>query len=54
MMKKMGFAKKVADEIIFMVKGRVVKAGNPDDLLAHPTSPELREFLRSLHDAGRL
>ena len=51
---EMGFAKKVADEIIFMVKGKIVESGDPDNLLAHPTSPELKEFLLSLHDAGRL
>jgi polar amino acid transport system ATP-binding protein len=51
---EMGFAKKVADEIIFMVAGKIVESGDPDNLLAHPTSPELKEFLRSLHDAGRL
>ena len=51
---EMGFAKKVADEIIFMVEGKIVESGDPDNLLAHPTSPELKEFLRSLQDAGRL
>jgi polar amino acid transport system ATP-binding protein len=51
---EMGFAKKVADEIIFMVDGKIVESGEPDNLLAHPTTPELKEFLHSLHEAGRL
>ncbi len=51
---EMGFAKKVADEIIFLVKGEVTESGHPEELLSTPKSPELQSFLRSLQEAGRL
>ncbi|UIP60015.1 amino acid ABC transporter ATP-binding protein [Agromyces marinus] len=42
---EMGFARKVADQVVFMDEGRVVEHGHPDDLFDHPQSPRLRRFL---------
>lgn len=47
---EMGFARKVSDRLIFMHQGRVHEAGDPDELFASPQTPELRQFLSSLHD----
>ena len=47
---EMNFARKVADRIIFMHEGRVHEAGPPEALFGNPGTPELRQFMASLHD----
>ena len=47
---EMNFARKVADRVIFMHQGRVHEMGAPAELFANPRTPELRQFLSSLHD----
>jgi polar amino acid transport system ATP-binding protein len=47
---EMGFARKVADRVIFMHEGRVHEIGPPTELFAAPRTPELRQFLSSLND----
>lgn len=42
---EMGFAREVADRIIFMEKGSIVEEGSPDDLFYHPKHERTREFL---------
>ncbi len=42
---EMGFARKVADQVVFMDEGRVVEAGKPEDLFDRPQSPRLQRFL---------
>jgi len=42
---EMGFARKVADQVVFMDEGRVVEAGTPEQIFDHPESPRLRSFL---------
>ncbi|KQX08213.1 MULTISPECIES: amino acid ABC transporter ATP-binding protein [unclassified Leifsonia] len=42
---EMGFARKVADQVVFMDEGRVVEAGKPGDLFDRPQSPRLQRFL---------
>ena len=42
---EMGFARKVADQVVFMDEGRVVEAGAPGDLFERPQSPRLQRFL---------
>ncbi|QUW20146.1 amino acid ABC transporter ATP-binding protein [Agrococcus sp. Marseille-Q4369] len=42
---EMGFARKVADQVVFMDEGRVVEAGAPSDLFEQPKSPRLQRFL---------
>ncbi|MDQ0576754.1 amino acid ABC transporter ATP-binding protein [Agromyces albus] len=42
---EMGFARKVADQVVFMDEGRVVEAGTPEDLFDRPKSPRLQRFL---------
>ncbi|HEY1228859.1 MAG TPA: amino acid ABC transporter ATP-binding protein [Ramlibacter sp.] len=47
---EMNFARKVADRVIFMHQGRVYEMGPPEQLFGSPQTPELRQFLSSLHD----
>jgi polar amino acid transport system ATP-binding protein len=46
---EMNFARKVADRVIFMHQGRVHEMGSPQDLFGNPQTPELKQFLSSLH-----
>ena len=47
---EMSFARKVSNRVIFMHQGRVHEMGPPAQLFAEPRTPELRQFLSSLHD----
>jgi ABC-type polar amino acid transport system ATPase subunit len=45
---EIGFARQVADRLVFMAGGRIVEQGRPEDLVARPQSERLVEFLRHL------
>jgi polar amino acid transport system ATP-binding protein len=47
---EMAFARKVSDRVIFMHQGRVHETGTPAQLFGSPQTPELQQFLSSLHD----
>jgi polar amino acid transport system ATP-binding protein len=51
---EMGFAKKVADEVLFLKGGQILEAGSPTAVLEDPKSPALKNFLFALEQAGRL
>lgn len=51
---EMGFAKQVANEVCYLHAGKILEWGSPDQLLENPTQPQTREFIRRVHDAGRL
>ena len=51
---EMGFAKKIADSVIFLHRGRVHETGTPAQIFEAPQTQELRDFLGALHQAGRL
>jgi polar amino acid transport system ATP-binding protein len=51
---EMGFAKKIADSVIFLHRGRVHETGTPAQIFEAPQSQELKDFLGALHQAGRL
>ena len=42
---EMGFAREVANRIIFMEKGSIVEEGTPDNMFFHPKFDRTREFL---------
>ncbi|MCU1544671.1 MAG: amino acid transporter ATP-binding protein family [Microbacteriaceae bacterium] len=42
---EMSFARRVADQVVFMDEGKVVEAGSPADLFENPQSPRLQRFL---------
>ncbi len=45
---EMGFARTVADRVIFMDKGQIVEAGSPDNLFGAPNHPRLKQFLNQV------
>ena len=45
---EMGFAREVADRVIFMDGGKIVEEGSPQDLFDHPTHHRTREFISSI------
>ena len=42
---EMGFARDVADRVVFMDGGVIVEEGTPDEVFDHPTSERTRDFL---------
>ena len=42
---EMGFARRVADRIVFMDQGQIIESADPGDFFARPRSPRLRAFL---------
>ena len=42
---EMGFAKEIANRVIFMNEGVIEEEGTPDEIFNHPKSPRLQEFL---------
>ncbi len=45
---EMGFARRVADRVVFMADGQIVEEGAPDDFFDHPRSQRARDFLDSI------
>ncbi|KRM69542.1 amino acid ABC transporter ATP-binding protein [Apilactobacillus ozensis] len=48
---EMGFAKEVADRVLFVDKGKVLEEGTPDEIFNHPKDLRLQEFLSKVLDA---
>jgi polar amino acid transport system ATP-binding protein len=42
---EIGFAREVADRVLFLDSGKLVESGSPEQLLVDPSHPRLREFL---------
>jgi glutamate transport system ATP-binding protein len=42
---EMGFARKVADRVLFMADGAIVEEGTPDDFFSHPQTDRAKDFL---------
>lgn len=51
---EMGFATQVADQVCFLESGLILERGTPDQVLKSPTEIKTREFLKRVHEAGRL
>ena len=45
---EMGFAREVADRVIFMADGVIVEEGTPKDIFEYPQDPRLRQFLKAV------
>jgi ABC-type polar amino acid transport system ATPase subunit len=45
---EMGFAKEVADTVIFMDGGVIVEQGPPTDVLGNPQEPRTQKFLEKV------
>ncbi len=42
---EMGFAREVADRILFIDEGKIKEQGTPEEVFDHPKDPRLQEFL---------
>ena len=51
---EMGFATQVADEVCFLESGNIIERGTADQVLHNPQNPKTQEFLKRVHEAGRL
>ncbi|MFM9269305.1 amino acid ABC transporter ATP-binding protein [Halomonas elongata] len=49
---EMGFARKVADRVVFMDQGEIVEESAPRDFFSAPSSPRTRQFLDQILDHG--
>ena len=49
---EMGFAREVADQVIFMDEGLIVEQGTPDTMFSQPEEQRTRTFLKQLLDQG--
>ncbi len=45
---EMGFAREVADRIIFMSDGRITEEGTPSDIFDHPKNERTQNFLKAV------
>lgn len=45
---EMGFAKEVADRVIFIDEGKIVEEGTPEQIFNHPIHERTREFLSQI------
>ena len=46
---EMGFAREVADRVVFMDGGVVVEEGDPQEVFDHPQNPRTKQFLRAVN-----
>jgi general L-amino acid transport system ATP-binding protein len=44
----MGFAKAVANRVIFMDQGQIVEENSPEEFFHHPKSDRTRDFLSKI------
>jgi polar amino acid transport system ATP-binding protein len=51
---EMGFATQVADEVCFLESGNILERGSAEQVLQFPQNQKTKDFLRRLHEAGRL
>jgi polar amino acid transport system ATP-binding protein len=51
---EMGFATQVADEVCFLESGNILERGSAEQVLKNPANPKTQEFLKRVHQAGRL
>lgn len=45
---EMGFAREVADRVVFMESGVICEEGTPEEIFQHPKSDRLKQFLKSV------
>jgi polar amino acid transport system ATP-binding protein len=51
---EMGFATQVADQVCFLESGLILERGTPEQVLKAPNHQKTKEFLKRVHEAGRL
>ena len=45
---EMGFAREVADRVIFMADGKILEIGTPDEIFTAPKTDKAKQFLASV------
>ncbi|SMB86710.1 amino acid ABC transporter ATP-binding protein, PAAT family [Desulfonispora thiosulfatigenes DSM 11270] len=45
---EMGFAREMADRVVFMDDGKILAEGSPKEVFSNPDQPRLREFLNKI------
>ena len=45
---EMGFAKQIADHVVFMDGGVIVEEGTPSDVFDNPQNERTKEFLKAV------
>ena len=45
---EMGFARAVADRVLFIDEGQILEQGKPDDLFSHPKEERTQIFLSKI------
>ncbi len=45
---EMGFAREVADRVLFMDSGVIAEQGTPEEIFDHPTNPRTQQFLNAV------
>ena len=45
---EMGFAREVADRVVFMADGDIVEQGPPEEIFSNPQNPRTKQFLQSI------
>jgi len=45
---EMGFAREVADRVLFMDEGVIVEEGTPDEIFSNPQNPRTKDFLNKV------
>jgi len=51
---EMGFARDIADRVVFLDEGRILEQGAPDRIFTAPQQPRTQQFLQRIIAAGRL
>ena len=51
---EMGFATQVADEVCFLESGLILERGSAEQVLKNPQNAKTQDFLKRVHEAGRL
>ena len=51
---EMGFARDIADRVLFVDAGQIVEEGSPEHIFTQPHNPRTRQFLERIIEAGRL
>jgi len=51
---EMGFARDIAQRVVFLDDGRILEQGRPEEIFRHSAHARTQQFLRRLIDAGRL
>jgi polar amino acid transport system ATP-binding protein len=51
---EMGFATQVADEVCFLESGLILERGSAEQVLKNPQHVKTKDFLKRVHEAGRL